>query len=51
MSGSDGQPVTVGSFFEDYARRKAMSVEECERWLGPNLDYDPEPPGATSSTA
>jgi 5-methyltetrahydrofolate--homocysteine methyltransferase len=27
---------------EDYARRKGMSVSEAERWLAPNLDYDPE---------
>ncbi len=26
---------------EDYARRKGMSVEEVERWLAPNLNYDP----------
>jgi 5-methyltetrahydrofolate--homocysteine methyltransferase len=26
---------------EDYARRKRMSVAEVERWLGPNLNYDP----------
>ena len=26
---------------EDYHVRKAMSVEEVERWLGPNLNYDP----------
>ena len=26
---------------EDYARRKGMSVEEVERWLSPNLDYNP----------
>jgi len=26
---------------EDYAARKAMSVSEVERWLGPNLNYDP----------
>ncbi|MBX3252307.1 MAG: methionine synthase, partial [Myxococcales bacterium] len=25
----------------DYARRKGMSLEEMERWLGPNLGYDP----------
>jgi 5-methyltetrahydrofolate--homocysteine methyltransferase len=25
----------------DYAARKGMSVEEVERWLGPNLNYDP----------
>ena len=27
---------------EDYARRKGMSLGEAERWLAPNLDYDPE---------
>ena len=26
---------------EDYARRKAMSVQEVERWLAPNLAYEP----------
>ncbi|HXN88617.1 MAG TPA: vitamin B12 dependent-methionine synthase activation domain-containing protein, partial [Methylocella sp.] len=26
---------------EDYARRKAMSVAEVERWLAPVLNYDP----------
>jgi 5-methyltetrahydrofolate--homocysteine methyltransferase len=26
---------------EDYARRKGQSLEEAERWLGPNLGYDP----------
>ena len=26
---------------EDYHRRKGMTVEEVERWLGPNLGYDP----------
>jgi 5-methyltetrahydrofolate--homocysteine methyltransferase len=25
----------------DYAARKQMSVNEVERWLGPNLNYDP----------
>ncbi|HUX46249.1 MAG TPA: methionine synthase [Terracidiphilus sp.] len=25
----------------DYAARKGMSLEEVERWLGPNLNYDP----------
>jgi len=25
----------------DYSQRKAMSVAEVERWLGPNLNYDP----------
>jgi 5-methyltetrahydrofolate--homocysteine methyltransferase len=27
---------------EDYARRKGLSVEEIERWLSPNLAYEPE---------
>jgi 5-methyltetrahydrofolate--homocysteine methyltransferase len=27
---------------EDYARRKGMSLAEAERWLAPNLGYDPE---------
>jgi 5-methyltetrahydrofolate--homocysteine methyltransferase len=27
---------------EDYAKRKGWTREETERWLAPNLDYDPE---------
>ena len=27
----------------DYARRSSMSPEETERWLGPNLGYEPRP--------
>jgi 5-methyltetrahydrofolate--homocysteine methyltransferase len=27
---------------EDYARRKGWALAEAERWLAPNLDYDPE---------
>ena len=27
---------------EDYAARKGIEVEEAERWLRPNLAYDPE---------
>jgi 5-methyltetrahydrofolate--homocysteine methyltransferase len=27
---------------EDYAMRKGMSVQEIERWLAPNLGYEPE---------
>jgi len=27
---------------EDYARRKGMSVAEVERWLAPNLGYEPQ---------
>jgi 5-methyltetrahydrofolate--homocysteine methyltransferase len=26
---------------EDYARRRGWSIEECERWLAPILNYDP----------
>jgi 5-methyltetrahydrofolate--homocysteine methyltransferase len=25
----------------DYSVRKAMTPQEVERWLGPNLNYDP----------
>jgi len=25
---------------ENYAERKQMSIEEMEKWLGPNLGYD-----------
>jgi 5-methyltetrahydrofolate--homocysteine methyltransferase len=32
----------------DYHLRKGMTVQEVERWLGPNLNYDP---AATSDTA
>ena len=34
---------------EDYAARKGMSKEEAERWLGPNLGYEPRE--ATRRTA
>jgi 5-methyltetrahydrofolate--homocysteine methyltransferase len=27
---------------EDYARRKGMDVETAERWLAPNLNYNPD---------
>ena len=27
---------------EDYARRKGVPTSEAERWLGPNLAYDPD---------
>ncbi len=27
---------------EDYARRKGMHLQEAERWLAPNLGYDPD---------
>ncbi|HJX46638.1 MAG TPA: vitamin B12 dependent-methionine synthase activation domain-containing protein, partial [Gaiellaceae bacterium] len=30
----------------DYAARKGLSVEEAERWLRPNLGYEPTPDAA-----
>jgi 5-methyltetrahydrofolate--homocysteine methyltransferase len=27
---------------EDYAKRKGVSLQQAERWLASNLDYDPE---------
>jgi 5-methyltetrahydrofolate--homocysteine methyltransferase len=27
---------------ENYARRKKMTIEEVELWLGPYLGYDPD---------
>ena len=32
----------------DYAKRKGMKMEEAERWLAPNLGYDPEDEGRVS---
>jgi 5-methyltetrahydrofolate--homocysteine methyltransferase len=29
---------------DDYSQRKRMTVTEIERWLGPNLNYDPPQP-------
>ncbi|MDX1662873.1 MAG: methionine synthase [Candidatus Promineifilaceae bacterium] len=34
---------------EDYARRKGMAVETIERWLAPNLAYEPAAEAATSA--
>jgi 5-methyltetrahydrofolate--homocysteine methyltransferase len=34
---------------EDYAARKGMTVEEAERWLRPNLSYDPEAEAAPAA--
>jgi 5-methyltetrahydrofolate--homocysteine methyltransferase len=43
----EAQYFTVGRVgrdqVEDYARRKGISVSEAERWLTPNLGYDPTP--------
>jgi 5-methyltetrahydrofolate--homocysteine methyltransferase len=42
----EGRYFTVGKVgrdqVEDYARRKGVATAEAERWLGPNLGYEPE---------
>ncbi len=35
----------------DYHLRKGMTLQEVERWLGPNLNYDPAKPAAKAVTA
>jgi 5-methyltetrahydrofolate--homocysteine methyltransferase len=46
FSHPDSQYFVVGRVskeqVEDYAKRKGWSLAETERWLAPNLDYDPE---------
>ncbi len=46
FSHPDSQYFVVGRItkqqVEDYAKRKGWSLAEAERWLAPNLDYDPE---------
>jgi 5-methyltetrahydrofolate--homocysteine methyltransferase len=46
FSHPDAQYFVVGRVsreqVEDYARRKGWTLAEAERWLAPNLDYDPE---------
>ena len=46
FSHPDSQYFVVGRVskeqVEDYAQRKGWSQAEAERWLAPNLDYDPE---------
>ncbi|GAB2575918.1 methionine synthase [Dyella jejuensis] len=46
FSHPDSQYFVVGRItreqVEDYARRKGWTREQAERWLAPNLDYDPE---------
>ena len=34
----------------DYAERKGMSLQEAEKWLSPNLAYDPEQPNGSGQT-
>ncbi len=36
---------------EDYARRKGLSLEETERWLQPNLGYEPARAAAPAAAA
>ncbi|MHB8447989.1 MAG: methionine synthase [Rudaea sp.] len=46
FSHPDSQYFVVGKLtrdqVEDYARRKGWSLQEAERWLSANLDYDPD---------
>ncbi len=46
FSHPDSQYFVVGRLgkeqIEDYAKRKGWTLAEAERWLAPNLDYDPE---------
>jgi 5-methyltetrahydrofolate--homocysteine methyltransferase len=35
----------------EYGQRKGMSPAEVERWLGPNLNYDPSVPAASETAA
>jgi 5-methyltetrahydrofolate--homocysteine methyltransferase len=46
FSHPDSQYFVVGRIskeqVEDYAKRKKWTLAETERWLAPNLDYDPE---------
>jgi 5-methyltetrahydrofolate--homocysteine methyltransferase len=35
---------------QDYADRKGMTLEEAEKWLSPNLSYDPESPNGNGAT-
>src|SRR5262245_30166236 len=46
FANADAAYFTVGRVdrdqVEDYARRKGLPVREVERWLGPNLAYEPE---------
>ena len=35
----------------DYADRKGMTLHEAEKWLSPNLVYDPDEPGGNGLVA
>ena len=51
----DARYFTVGRIgrdqVRDYAARKGMDVREAERWLAPNLGYDPEQKSAAEAAA
>ena len=46
FSHPDSQYFVVGRVtreqVRDYAKRKGWTMEEAERWLAPNLGYDPD---------
>ncbi len=45
FSHPDAKYFSVGKIardqIESFAQRKGMTIEEAERWLAPNLGYDP----------
>jgi 5-methyltetrahydrofolate--homocysteine methyltransferase len=51
----DARYFTVGRIgrdqIRDYAKRKGMEIAEVEKWLGPNLGYDPEQKSASEAAA
>jgi 5-methyltetrahydrofolate--homocysteine methyltransferase len=55
FSHPDARYVAVGRIdrdqAEDYARRKRMPLEDIERWLAPNLGYEPAAPGGAVAPA
>jgi len=55
FSHPEARYLTVGRIdrdqIEDYARRKRLSVAEIERWLAPNLGYEPQPVPAEVASA
>jgi len=52
FSHPDSRYLTVGKIdrdqVEDYARRKRLTLEQVERWLAPNLGYEPAPVPASA---
>jgi len=55
FSHPEARYLTVGRIdrdqVEDYARRKRLPVTQVERWLAPNLGYEPQPAPAAVASA